>query len=87
MNAVEIEAAVSELAAQPFNQAEFPFAFLAAFGNKKTTILTASRTFCFSNIAMPLTVRLVQAAFVLLLDLRPTPCLSRATRQHAPHSK
>lgn len=38
MNAVEIEAAVSELAVQPFNQAEFPFAFLAAFGNKKTTI-------------------------------------------------
>src|SRR5699024_9930284 len=38
MNAVEIEAAVSELASQPFNQAEFPFAFLAAFGNKKITI-------------------------------------------------
>ncbi|CAM5208556.1 hypothetical protein OURE66S_02620 [Oligella ureolytica] len=38
MNAVEIEAAVSELAAQPFDQVEFPFAFLAAFGNKKTTI-------------------------------------------------
>ncbi len=28
MNAVEIEAAVSELVAQPFDQAEFPFAFL-----------------------------------------------------------
>lgn len=38
MNAVEIEAAVSELALQPFDAAEFPFAFLAAFGNKETTI-------------------------------------------------
>ena len=38
MNAVEIEAAVSELALQPFDRAEFPFAFLAAFGNKATTI-------------------------------------------------
>lgn len=38
MNAVEIEAAISELAFQPFNAAEFPFAFLAAFGNKDTTL-------------------------------------------------
>jgi hypothetical protein len=38
MNAVEIEAAVSDLALQPFDGAEFPFAFLAAFGNKDTTI-------------------------------------------------
>lgn len=38
MNAVEIEAALSELAQQPFDAAEFPFAFLAAFGNKETTL-------------------------------------------------
>ena len=38
MNAVEIEEAVSDLALQPFDAAEFPFAFLAAFGNKDTTI-------------------------------------------------
>jgi N-6 DNA Methylase len=38
MNAVEIEAAISELAAQPFNPVEFPFAFLQAFGNKDTTL-------------------------------------------------
>ncbi|MDC9807982.1 class I SAM-dependent DNA methyltransferase [Rhizobium binxianense] len=38
MNAVEIEEAVSELSNQPFDAAEFPFAFLAAFGNKETTI-------------------------------------------------
>jgi hypothetical protein len=38
MNAVEIEEAVSDLAAQPFDRAEFPYAFLTAFGNKDTTI-------------------------------------------------
>lgn len=38
MNAVEIEAAISVLAEQPFDGAEFPFAFLEAFGNKATTI-------------------------------------------------
>ncbi|MCW5255850.1 class I SAM-dependent DNA methyltransferase [Verminephrobacter aporrectodeae subsp. tuberculatae] len=38
MNAVEIEAAISELASQPFNRDGFPFAFLEAFGNKDTTI-------------------------------------------------
>ncbi|MHC2801183.1 hypothetical protein ACVMII_000929 [Bradyrhizobium diazoefficiens] len=38
MNAVEIEEAVSELAASRFDATEFPFAFLRAFGNKETTI-------------------------------------------------
>ena len=38
MNAVEIEEAVSALAAEAFDPREFPFAFLAAFGNKQTTI-------------------------------------------------
>jgi len=38
MNAVEIESAISELALQPFDMAEFPFAFLAAFGNKDTAL-------------------------------------------------
>jgi restriction-modification enzyme MmeI-like protein len=38
MNAVEIEEAISELASQPFDRAEFAFQFLAAFGNKATTI-------------------------------------------------
>lgn len=38
MNAVEIEQAVTELAEQPFDPAEFPYAFLAAFGNKETTL-------------------------------------------------
>ena len=38
MNAVEIEEAISALAEQPFDPAEFPYAFLQAFGNKDTTI-------------------------------------------------
>ena len=38
MNAVEIEAAVTTLAEKPFDAAEFPYEFLAAFGNKDTTI-------------------------------------------------
>ncbi len=38
MNAVEIEEAVSALVEQPFDVEEFPYAFLAAFGNKETTL-------------------------------------------------
>lgn len=38
MNAVEIEAAVSELAAEPFDAKEFAFRFLAAYDNKEATL-------------------------------------------------
>ena len=38
MNAVEIEQAISELAEKSFDQQEFPFQFLEAFGNKETTL-------------------------------------------------
>ena len=38
MNAVEIEQAITDLAEQPFDREEFPYAFLEAFGNKVTTI-------------------------------------------------
>jgi hypothetical protein len=38
LNAVEIEEAISALVEQPFDAAEFPFAFLQAFGNKETTV-------------------------------------------------
>ena len=38
MNAVEIEEAISQLAEQPFDAANFPYTFLEAFGNKETTI-------------------------------------------------
>lgn len=38
MNAIEIEAAITDLAARPFDSTEFPYAFLTAFGNKEPTI-------------------------------------------------
>jgi hypothetical protein len=38
MNAVEIEEAVSDLALQPFDPAEFAFQFLAAFSARETTL-------------------------------------------------
>jgi len=38
LNAVEIEEEITELADQPFDPDNFPFAFLEAFGNKVTTI-------------------------------------------------
>lgn len=38
MNAVEIEEAIYELAEAPFDSAEFPFRFLAAFGNNEVTL-------------------------------------------------
>lgn len=38
MNAVEIEESISQLAEQPFDPVNFPYAFLEAFGNKETTI-------------------------------------------------
>jgi hypothetical protein len=38
MNPVEIEQAISDLAETPFDAAEFPFAFLEAFGRKATEI-------------------------------------------------
>lgn len=38
MNPVEIEQAISDLALQPFDPAEFAYAFLEGFGNKVTTL-------------------------------------------------
>lgn len=38
MNPVEIEEAVSNLALEPFDQAEFPYQFLRAFGQKDTAL-------------------------------------------------
>jgi hypothetical protein len=38
VNAVEIEQAITDLAERPFDPAEFPYAFLEAFGNKATTL-------------------------------------------------
>jgi hypothetical protein len=38
MNAVEIEAALSDLSVEPFDAEEFPYQFLAAFGNKEVAL-------------------------------------------------
>ena len=38
MNVVEIEQAITDLAERPFDPAEFPFAFLEAFGNRDATL-------------------------------------------------
>jgi hypothetical protein len=38
MNAVEIEEAIPALAELPFDNAEFPFQFLSAFGNEEIAI-------------------------------------------------
>ncbi|NGX96266.1 MAG: class I SAM-dependent DNA methyltransferase [Candidatus Afipia apatlaquensis] len=38
MKATDIEEAISQLAAEPFNAAEFPYRLLEAFGNKETTL-------------------------------------------------
>jgi len=38
LNAVEIEQAITDLAEQSFDRANFPYAFLEAFGNRETTI-------------------------------------------------
>lgn len=38
MNPVEIEQAITDLAERPFDSANFPYAFLEAFGNKETTL-------------------------------------------------
>jgi hypothetical protein len=38
VNSIEIEQAISDLADQPFEVLEFPYAFLRAFGNKETTL-------------------------------------------------
>lgn len=38
MNVVEIEQAITDLAEQLFDPAEFPYAFLEAFGNRAAAI-------------------------------------------------
>ena len=54
MHAVEIEQVISELAQEPFDSAEFAFAFVAAFGNKDTTLKRMSTG---NNIAKELISR------------------------------
>jgi len=55
VNAIEIEEAVSELVARPFEAGEFPYAFLEAFGNTPTTLkrlrATGKSTTNYSDVA------------------------------------
>ncbi len=78
MNAVEIEEAVSELAAAPFNPGEFPYAFLAAFGNKETTIKRLrSGASNKSDLGGVLQTSNIHIA-VTLLSLKASPATARA---------
>ena len=49
MSPIEIEEAVSNLALQPFDGDEFPYAYLIAFGNKDTTIRKLRSATNYSN--------------------------------------
>jgi len=48
MNVVEIADAVADLAARPFEAAEFPFQFLAAF-DKKALVRSRTKRFSFRH--------------------------------------
>ena len=67
MNAVEIEAAISELALQPFDAAEFLFEVPAAFGNKDTTL---KRLRTGNNNASDVPRGVLQRNNIKLLNLR-----------------
>jgi N-6 DNA Methylase len=89
MNAVEIEAAVSDLALQPFDAAEFPFAFLQAFGNKETTIRRlrsgASNKSGLGGVLQTNNIHVAVAqpgeAAPMLAALRASPATTRARAQ------
>ena len=68
MNAVEIEQAISDLALQPFDAADFPFAFLAAFGNKDTAL---RRLRSGNNNASDVPGGLLQRNYIHIVVCRP----------------
>ena len=86
MNAVEIEQAISDLALQPFDPAEFAYAFLEAFGNKATTIKKLrSGTSNKSDLGGVLQTKNIHIAVAdtgavtqLLAALKASPATSRA---------
>lgn len=86
MNAVEIEQAISDLALQPFNPAEFAYAFLEAFGNKATTLKKLrSGTSNKSDIGGVLQTKNIHIAVAeagavtkMLTALKDSPATSRA---------
>lgn len=86
MNAVEIEQAISDLALQPFDPAEFAYAFLEAFGNKATTLKKLrSGTSNKSDLGGVLQTKNIHIAVAdagavtqLLAALKASPATSRA---------
>ncbi|MBV6274393.1 lactate dehydrogenase [Alcaligenaceae bacterium CGII-47] len=86
MNAVEIEQAISDLALQPFDPAEFAYAFLEAFGNKATTLKKLrSGTSNKSDLGGVLQTRNIHIAVAeagavtqMLTALKDSPATSRA---------
>ena len=93
MNAVEIEEAISALAEQPFDPAEFPYAFLQAFSNKDTTIkgsvaLAENATICSSNLCNMSTTCCVQSRLMQQIQRRPAhrTAASAAQAATAPHA-
>ncbi len=73
MNAVEIEAAVSELASAKYDGAEFPFQFLAAFDKKETTLKRLRKGD--SNMSE------IPGAVLLINNIHLATCLGGQTRE------
>ncbi len=73
MNAVEIEAAVSDLASAPYDAAEFPYQFLAAFDKKETTLKRLRKGDTNKSD--------VPGAVLLINNIHLATCLNGETRQ------
>lgn len=93
MNAIEIEAAVSEQASKPFDSDEFAYDFLRAFGNKEATIkrLKSSATnnpdvggvLQTNNIHIAVAERAHQMR-AMRIGRRPTLIMPRASSENSP---
>ena len=80
MNAVEIEEAISDLAAAPFERDEFVFQFLHAFGNKETAIRRLRSN---SNSDIPGAVLQKNNIHMAVCDPGGTAETLEALRQHS----
>lgn len=86
MNPVEIEQAISDLAEQPFDAVEFPYAFLQAFGNKDTTLKRlrtgASNKSDLGGVLQPNNIHIKTCALGAITEtlnaLRQSPATTRA---------
>jgi hypothetical protein len=74
VNAVEIEEAVSELARQPFDAREFPFAFLQAFGRKDVELKRLRK-----NNASDVNGGVLRRDSIHMTVPAPKPCNGRKT--------